>query len=110
MLGFIESILGPAVGLLTSEDGEEYSDMMNELHTRQSNLSRIMGKQTHIVKVEIEEIHKELCTRTEEIQQTQPLLERSMKNLQNQGKSINDLLYLDYTNQWTVQKEKYCQL
>lgn len=84
MLGFIESILGPVVGVLTSENGEEYSGIRAI-----RKLGRIWGKQTHIVKAEIDEIHKELYTRTNEIHQMQSILEKTKKNMQNQEKSIN---------------------
>lgn len=50
MPGFIGSILGPVVGNLTTEHGEEYADMINELYNKQRNLCRILGEQTHIVK------------------------------------------------------------
>ena len=50
LLGFIGSIIGSVIGVMTSEDAEEYDNAINELHDRQNNLRKILRKQTHIVK------------------------------------------------------------
>ena len=41
LLGFIGSIIGPVIGVMTSGDAEEYDNAINELHERQNNRSKI---------------------------------------------------------------------
>ena len=67
LLGFIGSIIGPVIGVMTSDDAEEYDNVTNELHDRQNNISKILRKQTHIVKSEINNIHLELYRKSQEI-------------------------------------------
>ena len=111
MLVFIGSILGPVVGLLTSEDGEEYTNAINELNDRQGNLSRIMKKQTHIIGAEIQNIHEELHLRNTEIQQLQTVLTETIKNIQMQEKAWNNVLYYRSLRQWSAKVEaKYDHL
>ena len=40
--GFIGSIIGPVIGVMTSDDAEEYDNAINEVHDRQNNLSKIL--------------------------------------------------------------------
>ena len=67
LLGFIGPIIGPVIGVMTFDDAEEYDNTINELHDRQNNLSKILRKQTHIVKSEINNIHLELNQKSQEI-------------------------------------------
>ena len=87
MLGFIESILGPVVGLLTSEDGEEYKNSINELNDRQSNLSHIMKQKTHIIGAELQNIHEELHLRNRDSGTTSNI-NRNYKNYTQTRKSL----------------------
>ena len=64
--GFIGSIIGLVIGVMTSDDAEEYDNAINELHDRQNNLSKILRKQTHIVKSEINNIHLEFNQKSRE--------------------------------------------
>ena len=57
LLGFIGSIIGPVIGMITSDDAEEYDNTINELYDRYNNLSNILRKQTYVVKSEINNIH-----------------------------------------------------
>ena len=86
---FIGSIFGPIVGLLTSEDGKEYTNAINELNDRQSNLSRIMKQQTHIIGAELQNIHEELHLRNTAIQELQTTLTETIKNIHKQEKIWN---------------------
>ena len=111
MLGFIGSILGPVVGLLTSEDGEEYTHAINELNDRQGNLSRIMKQQTDIIGVELQNIHEELHLRNKEIQELQVILTETIKNIRKQEKVWNYELYYRFLRQWSAKVEaKYDHL
>ena len=87
ILGFIGSILGPVIGLLTSKDGEEYTNAINELNDRQDNLSRIMKQQTHIIGAELQNIHEEVHLRNTEIQELQIILTETIKIYINKKKS-----------------------
>lgn len=42
MFGFIGDILGPVVGVMTAEDGEDYTNSINELYDCENNLSRVL--------------------------------------------------------------------
>ena len=39
LLGFISSILGPVIGVMTSEDAKEYNEVINDIYVKQNNLS-----------------------------------------------------------------------
>ena len=111
MLGFIGSILGPVVGLLTSEDGEEYTNAINKLNDRQGNLSRIMKQQTHIIGAELHNIHEELHLRNTEIQELQTILTETIKNIHKQENVWNYEIYYRYLRQWSAKVEaKYDHL
>ena len=71
LLGFIGSIIGPVIGVMTSNDAEEYDNAIDELNARQNNLSTILRKQTHIVKSEINNIHLELNKKSQAIAKIQ---------------------------------------
>ena len=60
LLGFIGSIIGPVVGVMTSDHAEEYDTTISGVHERQNNLSKILRNQTPIVKSEMNNIHLEL--------------------------------------------------
>ena len=59
LLGFIGSILGPVIGVMTSDDAEEYNEAINDIYEKQNNFSNIIAKQTHVIKVEVDNIHQD---------------------------------------------------
>ena len=71
LLGFIGSILGPVIEVMTSDDVEEYNEVINDIYQKQNNISRIIGKQTHIIKAELNNIHQDLNKKTKQIQTIQ---------------------------------------
>ena len=79
LLGFIRSIIGPVTGVMTSDDAEEYDNSINEVHDRQNNLSKLLRKQTHVVKSEINNIHLELNKKSQEIANIQQQLNKTIK-------------------------------
>ena len=81
LLSFIGSIIGPVIGVMTSENAEEYDNAINELHDRQNNLSKMLRNQTHIVKSEINNIHLELNQKSQEIIKIQQQLNETIKNI-----------------------------
>ena len=81
LLGFIGSIIEPVIEVMTSDDAEEYDNAINELHDRQNNHSKILRKQTHIVKSEINNIHLELNQKSQEITNIQQQLKETIKNI-----------------------------
>ena len=48
LLRFIVSILIPMIGVMTSDDAEEYKEAINKIYDKQNNLRKIVRKQTHI--------------------------------------------------------------
>ena len=40
LLGFIGSIIGPVIGVMTSDHAEEYDNAINELHDSQITLAK----------------------------------------------------------------------
>ena len=60
LLGFIGSILGPVIGVMTSDDAEEYNEAINDIYEKQNNISKIIRKQTHIIRAEVNNIHQDL--------------------------------------------------
>ena len=64
LLGFIGSILGPVIGVMTSDDAEEYDKAINDMYEMQNNISKIIAKQTHVIKAEINNSHQDLNKKT----------------------------------------------
>ena len=100
LLGFIRSIIGPVIGVMTSIDAEEYDNAINELHDRQNNLSRILRKQAYIVKSEINNIHLELNQKTQEIANIQQQLNETIKNIESHNQFWSNIIYFRKIRQW----------
>ena len=66
MLGFLGGIIGPVTGLLTYENGEMMDSKINDVNQAQANLPHLVRTQTHLVRSQLEHIHK-----TVEEQETQ---------------------------------------
>ena len=79
LLGFIGSILGPVIRVMTSDDAEEYNEAINDIYGKQNNISKIIGKQTHIIKAVVNNIHQDLNKKTKQIQIIQKELNETMK-------------------------------
>ncbi|XP_051176797.1 uncharacterized protein LOC127291639 [Leptopilina boulardi] len=56
--GFIGKIAGPVAGILNYEDGKRYEQAIEELNLGQSNISKLMNEQTHLVRSELNKIHQ----------------------------------------------------
>ena len=67
-LGVIGSILGSVIGVMTSDDAEEYNEAINDIYEKQNNISKIIGKQTHTIKAEVNNIYQDLKKKTKQIQ------------------------------------------
>ena len=105
LLGFIGSIIGPVTGVMTSDDAEEYDNAINELHDRQTNLSKILRKQTHIVKSEINNIHLELNQKSQEIANIQQQLNETIKNIESHNQFWSNIIYFRKIRQWADHME-----
>ena len=64
--GFIGSILRLVIGIMTSNGTENY-ESVNDIHERKNNLCKIIGKQTHIIKAEVSNIHLDPNKKTKHI-------------------------------------------
>ena len=92
LLGFIGSILGPVIGVMTSDDAEEYKEAINDIYEKQNNISKIIGKQTHIIKAEVNNIHQDLNKKTKQIQNIQKELNETINKIESQGQYWNDMI------------------
>ena len=43
LLGFIGSILGPVIRVMTSHDAEKYNEAIHDFYEKQNNISKIIG-------------------------------------------------------------------
>ena len=100
LLGFIGSTIGPVIGVMTSDDAEEYDNAINELHDRQNNLSNILRKQSHIVKSEINNIHLELNQKSQEIANIEQQLNETIKNMESHNQYWSNIIYFRKIRQW----------
>ncbi|XP_043481305.1 uncharacterized protein LOC122510598 [Leptopilina heterotoma] len=58
LLGFIGRIAGPIVGVLSYEDGEHIQDQIRELNVAEANLTHLVGRQTHLVRAQLDSLYK----------------------------------------------------
>ena len=68
LLGFVDSMLGPVIAVMTSDEAEEYDKAINDIYEKQSNISKIVKKQTNILKKGVTYIHQHLDKKTNQIQ------------------------------------------
>lgn len=78
--GFIGKIASPIAGILNHDDGERYEKAIEELSAVQSNMSRLMGEQTHLIKSELHKIHELTGQRETEIIKMQKKLDEYLQN------------------------------
>ncbi|XP_043464121.1 uncharacterized protein LOC122499712 [Leptopilina heterotoma] len=60
LLGFLGKIAGPIIGVMTYNDGERYDAAIRTLNEAQANLSHLVGKQTHIVRSQLDSLHAQV--------------------------------------------------
>ena len=83
--GFIGSILGPVTGVKTSDIAGEYNKAISDMYENQNNLIKIIGKQTHIIKAEVNNIHQDLNKKTNQINTIQMELNNDIHKIESQG-------------------------
>ena len=59
MLGSLGGIIGTVADFLTYTDGQQMEDEIKNLNQVAANLSYLVGKQTHVVRSQFEEIHRQ---------------------------------------------------
>ncbi|XP_053995180.1 uncharacterized protein LOC128885253 [Hylaeus anthracinus] len=59
-LGFIGTISNVLFGTLTEDDAKYYNQEIDKIYKDQKHLSELLGKQTHIVRSEFQDIHQDL--------------------------------------------------
>lgn len=62
LLGVIGRVMGPIVGVLSYEDGQQIEEHINELNHAEANLSHLIGKHTHVVRVQLDSLYKRAGT------------------------------------------------
>ena len=77
--------MGPIIGVMTSDDAEEYNEAINDIYEKQNNISKIIGKQIHIIKAEVNNIHQDLNKKTKQIQTIQKKLNETIHKIESQG-------------------------
>ena len=60
LLEFLGSIIGPVAGLVTYEDEQRIENEINNLNRVAANLSHLVGRQTHVIRAQFEEMHGQL--------------------------------------------------
>ena len=58
MLGFLGGIIGPVAGLLTYDDEKKIEEEIMELNQAETNISHLVGQQTHVIRSQLEDLHK----------------------------------------------------
>ena len=84
LLGFIGSILGSVIGVKTSDDA------INDIYKKQNNISKIIGKQTHIIKAKVNNSHQNFNKETNQIGTIQKKLNETNYKIESQGQYWND--------------------
>ena len=59
LLGFLGGIIGPVAGVLTYDNRQMIEAKIEELNEAQINISHLVGQQTHLVRSQLERMHKE---------------------------------------------------
>ena len=94
MLGFSGGVIGPVAGLITYDDGHQIENEINKLNQVSANLSHLVGKQTHVVRAKLEEIHEELGA----YEERQKQLKFQLTEIQRGMYQVSSPLYrLNYT-------------
>ncbi|XP_043482087.1 uncharacterized protein LOC122511095 [Leptopilina heterotoma] len=78
LLGFLGKIAGPIAGVLNYEDGERYDAAIEDLNAANNNLSLLVGKQTHVVRSQLDTLYLKV--------------QEHGTHLQNLHKHLEDLL------------------
>ena len=100
LLKFISSILGPVIGVMTSDNAEEYNEAINCIYEKQNNISKIIGKQTHIIKADVNNILQDLKKKSKQIQTIQREVNETNHKIESQGEYWNDYMCYEKMNQW----------
>ena len=80
---------------MTSDDAEEYNEGINDIYEKQNNISKIIRKQTHIIKAEVNNIHQDLKKKTKQIQILQKKLNETIHKIELQEQYWNDYKYYE---------------
>ncbi|XP_043460860.1 uncharacterized protein LOC122497677 [Leptopilina heterotoma] len=85
LLGILGKIAGPVAGVLNYDDGERYDAEIRELNEAQTNLSHLVGKQTHVIRSQLDTLHSQYQHHDARIEQ----IEQKLRNLSS---TINDIV------------------
>lgn len=100
-LDFIGQALKPIIGILTTEDGEIYNEAIDELYELNRNLSHLVGKQTHIIRSDLQKLYEEADRHSEVLNHVR----NNLKGLNALTESLNRTRYYIYLAQWTQSLE-----
>ena len=93
LLGFIGSFPRLVIGVMISDEAEKYNEIINDIYVKQNNISKIIGKQTHIIKAKVNNIHQELNKKTKQIQTIRKERNETIHKIESQGQYWNDYMY-----------------
>ena len=88
-----------------SDDAEEYNEAINDIYEKQNNISKIIGKQTHIIKAEVNNIHQDLSKKTKQIQIIQKELNETIQKIESQEPYWNYYMHYEKMIQWSTHWE-----
>ena len=95
LLGFLGGIIGPVAGLLTYDDGQMIEAKIEELNEAQTNISHLVGQQTHLVRSQLERMHKQAQQHQEKLESLKNELTNLNRELGQDTRKITELKYTE---------------
>ncbi|XP_033221452.1 uncharacterized protein LOC117175810 [Belonocnema kinseyi] len=89
MLGFIGGIFGPVAGLLNYDDGQRIEAEIDNMSQAASNLTHLMGKQTHILRAQMDKIH----SRSKQLEKEQEIMRGELTQMLYKTKQADQAMY-----------------
>ena len=84
---------------------QEYKEAINDIYEKQNNISKIIGKQTHIIKAKVNNIHQDINKKTKQIQTIQKKLNETIHKIESQEQYWNDYMYYEKMIRWSTHLE-----
>lgn len=91
LLGFLGKIAGPIAGVLNYDDGERYDAAIEDLNAAQNNLSLLVGKQTHVVRSQLDTLYLKVQQHGTHLQNLHHQLEDLLKKFESVVNVRNEL-------------------
>lgn len=97
LLGFIGKIVGPVTGMMNYDDEDRIDAAIHDLNVAQANISHLIGKQTHVVRAQLDFLHKQAKDHEEELKKMsnvlKDLVDKSEKSMANFSPVLNEIIH-----------------